>query len=126
MIRVQHKGNFDHVEGFFKRIKAKMLYNKLSKYGEQGVEALSMATPVDTGITAASWTYEIRDDNGNIQIIWKNGSVTKTGIPIVILLQYGHGTRNGGYVKGRDFINPAIQPIFAEIAENVWEEITKL
>lgn len=126
MIRVQHKGNFDHVEGFFKRIKAKMLYNKLSKYGEQGVVALSMATPVDTGITAASWTYEIRDDNGNVQIIWKNGSVTKTGIPIVILLQYGHGTRNGGYVKGRDFINPAIQPIFAEIAENVWKELTKL
>ena len=126
MIRVEHKGNFDHVEGFFKRIKAKALYNKLSKYGEMGVEVLSMATPVDTGITAAAWYYEIRDDNGLVSIYWKNGSVTKTGIPIVILLQYGHGTRNGGYVKGRDFINPAIQPIFNEIAEHVWKELTKL
>ena len=126
MIRVQHKGNFDHVEGFFKKIKAKKLYSELDSYGKLGVIALAMNTPVDTGKTASSWSYEIRQDGGNVQIIWKNSNTTKTGIPIVILLQYGHGTRNGGYVKGRDFINPAIQPVFDEIAENVWKELTKL
>lgn len=126
MIRIEHKGNFNNTEKFFKGIKARKIFSELDQYGKLGVIALAMNTPVDTGKTASSWSYEIRSDGGNVSICWTNDNTTKTGIPIVILLQYGHGTRNGGYVKGRDFINPAIQPVFDEIAENVWKEITKL
>lgn len=126
MIRIQHKGNFDHVEGFFKKVKAKELYSKLDSYGKLGVIALALNTPVRTGKTASSWSYEIRQSGGEVSICWKNDNLIKTGVPLVILLQYGHGTRNGGYVQGRDFINPAIQPVFDEIAENVWKELTKL
>lgn len=126
MIRIEHKGNFDHTDKFFKSVKERKIFSDLDQYGRLGVIALAMNTPVDTGKTASSWSYKIRHDGGNISICWTNDNVTKNGIPIVILLQYGHGTRNGGYVKGRDFINPAIQPVFNEIAENVWKEITKL
>lgn len=126
MIKVQQKGNFDHTENFFKRVRKERMFTNLAAYGRLGVAALAMYTPVDTGRTASSWTYKIRQDGGNVSICWMNDNKTKTGIPIVILLQYGHGTRNGGYVQGRDFINPAIQPVFDEIAENVWKEITKL
>ena len=126
MIKIEHKGNFKHTERFFKSVKEEQIFSKLDSYGKLGVIALAMNTPVDTGKTASSWSYEIRHDSRNVSICWKNDNMTKTGIPIVILLQYGHGTRNGGYVQGRDFINPAIQPVFDEIAENVWKEITKL
>ena len=99
----------------------------MEKYGRKGVEALKAATPVDTGLTAESWYYEVRTspENGYYSIIWCNSNVVKGWANIAILLQYGHGTRNGGYVEGRDYINPAIQPIFDEMADKVWEEIEK-
>jgi len=95
----------------------------LSKYGEQGVLALSQATPVDSGETANSWSYEIEHTGSGYKLVWKNSHVNK-GVPIAIILQYGHGTRNGGYVQGRDYINPALRPIFDGIAEDSWKELT--
>lgn len=125
MIEVRHRGDFDKLEGFFKVVKQRKIYHRLNHYGELGVNALAANTPVDTGKTAASWKYRVRMSGDEISITWTNDNLTKTGIPIAILLQYGHGTRNGGYVQGRDYINPAIRPIFDEIAKNVWEEVTK-
>lgn len=94
----------------------------LDKYGKEGVEALAMATPIDTGETAASWVYTIERTNGSASIVWSNTHVVN-GLNIAVLLQYGHGTRQGGYVVGRDYINPAIQPIFDKIAKNAWKEV---
>lgn len=95
----------------------------LQKYGREGVRALSSATPIDSGKTANSWDYEIKQYQGGARISWTNSNVVD-GVPIAIILQYGHGTRNGGYVQGRDYINPAIQPIFDKLAKDVWEEVT--
>lgn len=122
MIRISTSGNFDNTTKFLKFVKEKSQYRNLDKYGQIGVRALSGATPVDTGKTAASWYYEIADKNGKITIQWKNSNMIGQ-TPIVVLIQYGHATKNGHYVQGRDFINPAIQPIFDEIAENVWKEV---
>ena len=94
----------------------------LDRYGRQGVAALQMYTPKDSGETANSWKYEIF----NLGIAWSNTNVTGNGTPVAILLQYGHGTKNGGYVQGRDYINPALQPIFDEIADNCWKEVENL
>lgn len=98
----------------------------LNKYGQMGVDALKAATPVDSGLTADSWGYEIRTSRemGYYSIIWTNSHVEKGWANIAILLQYGHGTRNGGYVQGRDYINPAMRPIFDEIARKIWEEVS--
>lgn len=128
-IRFKTSGDFKHLTGFFKKYKEGRFYRNLNYYGQLGVEALSSATPKDTGTTAASWSYKIesnRDAEGHLQvsITWRNSNTTKNGIPIVILLQYGHAMPNGGYVQGRDFINPAIEPIFNQIKESVWKEVT--
>lgn len=96
----------------------------LAKYGQLGVDALASATPKDTGKTANSWSYEITKDQGKYTIYWKNTNIND-GIPIAITIQYGHGTRNGGYVQGRDYINPALQPIFDQIAEDAWNEVRR-
>ena len=96
----------------------------LAKYGQLGVDALASATPKDTGKTANSWSYEITKDQGKYTIYWKNTNIND-GIPIAIIIQYGHGTRNGGYVQGRDYINPALQPIFDQIAEDAWNEVRR-
>lgn len=98
-------------------------YRILSKYGEMGVLALSQATPLDSGETARSWSYEIEKTGSGYNLVWKNSHVNK-GVPIAIILQYGHGTRNGGYVQGRDYINPALRPIFDGIAADSWKEMT--
>lgn len=98
-------------------------YRILSKYGEMGVLALSRATPEDSGETARSWSYEIEKTGSGYSLVWKNSHVNK-GVPIAIILQYGHGTRNGGYVQGRDYINPALRPIFDGIAADSWKEMT--
>ena len=95
------------------------------QYGREGVAALASATPVDSGLTASSWYYEIINRNGTAQITFYNSNI-QNGVPIAIILQYGHGTRNGGWVQGRDYINPAIQPIFDRIANDAWKEVTKL
>lgn len=122
MIVFKHTGSFKKTEAMFKASK-KSYKSILAKYGREGVRALSQATPKDTGVTAASWNYSIEEKNGSISIYWTNSNVVK-GVPIAIILQYGHGTRNGGYVKGRDYINPALRPVFDEMADKVWKEVT--
>ena len=124
-IVIKQEGDFKKTHKFLEKISSKHYENILNKYGQMGVEALAAATPVDTGLTADSWGYEIRTspDTGYYSIIWTNSHVEKGYANIAILLQYGHGTRNGGYVQGRDYINPAMRPIFDEIAEKVWKEI---
>lgn len=125
MISFEHKGDFKKTLTFLERVTRVSIDSVLHRYGREGVNALSQATPVNTGQTAGSWNYEIENVNGSYSIYWTNSNTT-SGIPIVILLQYGHGTRGGGYVQGRDFINPAIKPIFDNIADKVWREVTKL
>lgn len=123
VIKVTHKGNFKNTERFLNRMSKGDIFNVLNNYGAKGVSALAAATPVDTGLTASSWTYTVEQKRGQHSIIWENTNVV-TGIPVVIWLQFGHGTGTGGYVAGRDFINPAIQPIFDDIANSVWREVT--
>jgi hypothetical protein len=100
------------------------IFRELKKYGEDGVKALADATPKDSGKTAASWSYEVEKSKGSYTIAWTNSNIND-GVPIAVILQYGHGTRNGGYVQGRDYINPAIRPIFDQIAEDAWREVIK-
>ena len=123
MIKFTQKGDFKNLEKFLKRAKGKEFYQRLDYYGRQGVDALSKATPVDTGTTAGSWDYKVEITSNSISIIWSNSNQSQ-GIPIVVLIQYGHGTRNGGYVPPNDFINPTMRPLFEEIADNVWKEVT--
>lgn len=123
MIKVRQSGNFNNTERFFKRAQKMDFFKNLEKYAQRGVAALSSATPIDSGKTASSWDYEIEKKNGRISIYWTNSNINN-GVPIAVILQYGHGTNNGGYVQGRDYINPALRPIFDEIAENAWKEVT--
>lgn len=125
MITFRQKGDFSKLASFLERAKEAVRIGDLDKYGREGVAALSSATPVRTGLTANSWYYEIEHQNGSVSITFNNSNVNK-GVPIAIILQYGHGTRNGGWVQGRDYINPAIQPVFDRIANEAWEEVTKL
>ena len=124
MIKFEHKGDFSKTTRYFERIKQNKLMKTLEKYGKEGVEALTSVTPVDTGLTASSWYYKIETKNGKTSLNFCNSSI-QNGIPIAIILQYGHGTRNGGWVVGRDYINPAIQPIFDKIVNEAWKEVTK-
>lgn len=124
MISFEQKGDFAKLTRFLERAKSAARISDLDKYGRRGVSALMAATPVDTGKTANSWSYEIVNKPGSVSIVFKNSNI-QNGVPIAIILQYGHGTRNGGWVEGRDYINPAIQPIFDEIANSAWREVTK-
>ena len=124
MIRFKQKGDFSKLTNYFERIKEVFKVGDLNRYGQQGVDALAAATPVDSGKTAASWYYEIENQNGRATISFHNSNVNQN-VNIAIILQYGHGTRNGGWVEGRDYINPAIQPVFDEIANNAWKEVTR-
>lgn len=125
LITFKHKGDFSNLTRFLERAKEVVHMGDLDKYGRAGVEALASATPVDSGETANSWYYEITNSNGSAKITFNNSNI-QNGVPIAIILQYGHGTGTGGWVEGRDYINPAIQPIFDEIANNAWREVTKL
>lgn len=125
MISFRQKGDFSKLSRYFERVKEAAKIGVLDKYGREGVAALSSATPVESGVTASSWNYEIQRQNGSVSIVYTNSNINK-GVPIAIILQYGHGTGTGGWVQGRDYINPAIQPIFDRIAENAWREVTKL
>lgn len=126
MIRLRTKGNYDKTEKFLKNNKdSKRIRSIMEKYGREGISALSADTPIDTGVTASSWSYDIVEDTNSISLVFNNNETTKTGIPIIILLQYGHGNGRGGYVQGRDIVNPAIQPIFDKLAEEAWKEVTK-
>ena len=124
MIKIREKGDFKKLTSFLARAKEDLDIGVLDKYGTRGVAALSSATPVDTGLTASSWFYKIENKNGIAKIEFHNSNVQK-GVSIALILQYGHGTRNGGYVVGRDYINPAIQPVFDELAKNAWKEVTR-
>ena len=125
MITFRQKGDFSKLNRYFEKLKEGIKIGDLDKYGRAGVEALSNATPKDTGQTASSWYYEIKHSNGSVSIQFKNSNVHE-GVPIAVILQYGHGTGTGGWVEGRDYINPAIQPIFDEIANNAWKEVTSV
>lgn len=125
MISFSQKGDFSKLTSFLEKIKEITRMGSLDKFGRQGVEALSAATPIDTGLTSASWEYKIENRKGSTSIIFYNNNI-QNGVPIAILLQYGHATRNGGWVQGRDYINPAIQPIFDRIAEEAWREVKNL
>lgn len=116
-------GSFDNFESFLKKLASMDIRSTLEPYAQQGVTALRDATPVDSGEAANSWGYEITDSGGVVSVIWTNSDI-ENGFPVVVMLQYGHGTGTGGYVQGRDFINPAIQPIFDQIAEAVWRVVT--
>ena len=125
MVTFKHKGDFSKVTKYLERARKGVNINSLNKYGRAGVAALASATPIDTGLTASSWSYELSQANGVARITFSNSNI-QNGIPIAIILQYGHGTGTGGWVEGRDYINPAIQPIFDRIAEDAWKEVTML
>ena len=125
MISFRQKGDFSKLNRYLERVKESAKIGVLDKYGREGVAALASATPVETGKTANSWYYEIKRQNGSVSIEFKNSNI-KDGIPIAVILQYGHGTGTGGWVQGRDYINLAIQPIFDKIADSAWKEVTKI
>lgn len=125
MIGFRHKGDFSKTESYLKRLKQKRIAELLDKYGKEGVAALASATPVDTGLTASSWYYKIDIQPTFARLLFCNSNVNK-GIPIALILQYGHGTGTGGWVEGRDYINPALRPIFDKLSKNAREEVTKL
>ena len=125
MISFRQKGDFSKLTRFLEKAKNVVRIGDLDKYGREGVAALSSATPVDSGLTASSWYYKVEHTNGSAKINFYNSNI-QNGVPIAIILQYGHGTGNGGWVQGRDYINPAIQPIFDKIAEDAWKEVTKI
>ena len=125
MISFRQKGDFSKLTKFLERAKETVHLGDLNKYGRQGVAALASATPIDSGETAESWYYKIENNKESATITFYNSHV-QNGVPIGIILQYGHGTRNGGWVEGRDYINPAIQPIFDQIVDDAWREVNKL
>ena len=125
MISFRHKGDFSKTSRYLAKAKKAVKIKDLDRFGKEGVAALASATPVDTGLTANSWYYQVEHTNGSAKINFYNSNI-QNGVPIAIILQYGHGTKNGGWVQGKDYINPAIQPLFDKIAENAWREVTKL
>lgn len=122
-VKFEVSGGFTKTERFINRMKRREYLNVLDEFGREGVQALRNATPVDSGKTAESWDYEIKRTRNCTEIIWTNSNIND-GVPIAIILQYGHGTGTGGYVQGRDYINPAIRPIFDKIAEKAWKVVT--
>lgn len=124
MISFRHKGDFSKLTRYLEKAKETVHLGTLDKYGRAGVDALASATPVDTGRTAASWYYEIEHEDGSVTITFNNSNI-QNGVPIAIILQYGHGTGTGGWVEGRDYINPAIRPVFDKLVKEAWEEVTK-
>lgn len=125
MITIRQRGDFKKTEKLLKKSLGRNYRAVLDKYGQKGVMALAAATPVESGETAALWDYEIIQNGSSISIVWKNYNVNK-GVNIAVILQYGHATRNGGWVEGRDYINPALRPIFDELADAAWKEVTGL
>ena len=123
-IRVKHKGNFNNFERFCNKVLRQDYLNIISRYAEQGIQALREATPSESGETADSWNYEIEEGKG-ITTLYFTNSHENDGVNVAILLIYGHGTRNGGYVEGNDFVTPALQPIFKDLADSMWREVTK-
>ena len=125
MISFTQKGDFSKAMKYLERIKEVAHLGVFDKYGREGVAALAAATPIDSGETAKSWFYKIERKRNSAAIVFYNSNI-QNGVPIAIILQYGHGTRNGGWVEGRDYINPAIQPIFDRLVAELWREVTKV
>lgn len=124
MFEIRQKGDFKTLTSYLKRLSEFDKLPSLSRYGDEGVDALRAATPKDTGLTADSWNYKIVRGRSSVSITFNNTNV-QNGVPIAIVLQYGHATRNGGYVTGIDYINPALRPIFEKLAEAAWEEVKR-
>ena len=124
MITFKQHGDFRNLTNFLERAKEPFTLSILDDYGQEGVAALASATPIDSGNTANSWYYKIYRDNSSVSITFYNSNI-QNGVPIAIILQYGHGTNHGGWVEGRDYINPAIQPVFDKIANEAWKEVTR-
>ena len=122
-VKFEVSGGFTKTERFLNRMKLREYLNVLDEFGRDGVQALRNATPVDSGATAEAWDYEIKRTRNYTEIVWTNSNIND-GVPIAVILQYGHGTGTGGYVQGRDYINPAIRPIFDKIAEKAWKVVT--
>lgn len=122
-IKFIHKGDFKKTDHFLNKMKRNDYLKILNKYGQIGVRALSNATPVDSGTTAESWNFEIQTNRTGATIYWTNSNINR-GVNIAVILQYGHGTGTGGYVQGRDYINPAMRPVFDKIANEAWKEVT--
>ena len=125
IVRMRTKGSFDKTFTFLKRMREKKFLEKLDMYAQKGVEALRAATPKDTGKTAASWDYEITDDGNVLTITWINTNVVNDWYNVALMIQYGHATGTGGYVEGIDYINPALRPVFEEMAGKIWEAVNK-
>lgn len=124
MITLKSKGDFKKTEKFLKKSLGRDWMSVLDKFGQKGVEALRANTPVDSGETRNSWSYEIIQNGSRVSIFWKNSNVNK-GVNIAVILQYGHGTRTGGWVEGTDYINPALKQIFDELADSAWKAVTQ-
>lgn len=124
MLKVRVKGDFGNTEKFLGKLENKVSIDLFEKYGREGVAALKSATPVDSGLTAESWYYTVERQNGSISLNFHNSNIND-GVPIAIILQYGHATRNGGWVEGIDYINPALEPIFEKLANDAWLEFLK-
>lgn len=125
-IKFTQRGSFSKTNAFLQRLKSAEYLAQLEKFGQIGADALKSATPEETGDTANAWTYEIIKRPGYYSIQWENTNTEEPGhIPIAVLIQYGHGTRHGGFVQGRDYINPAMRPIFDQIASDMWKEVTR-
>lgn len=122
-IKFIHKGDFKKTDRFLNKMKKQDYLKILNKYGQIGVQALSNATPVDSGTTAASWNFEVKSSRTGATIYWTNSNINR-GVNIAVILQYGHGTGTGGYVQCRDYINPAMRPVFDKIADEAWKEVT--
>ena len=122
-VKFEVSGGFTKTERFLNRMKRREYLNVLDEFGREGVQALRNATPVESGLTAGSWDYEIKRTRDYVEIVWTNSNIND-GVPIAVILQYGHGTGTGGYVQGRDYINPAIRPVFDKIAEKAWKVVT--
>ncbi len=123
MIKLEVKGSLKRTEDFLLKMAKGDVFKALDSYAREGVSALASATPVDSGLTASSWGYEVKRSRGSYSIIWTNNYLVD-GTPVAIMLQYGHGTGTGGYVQGEDFINPALKPIFNKISEKAWKAVT--
>ena len=121
-IELESRGSFQKTEKFLRAMSKKDIYANLERYGAEGAAALAANTPTDSGITAQAWTYKVFRKGTLWSVVWYNHHVV-SGVPVVILLQYGHGTRTGGFVQGRDFINPVIRPLFERISEDVWKAV---
>lgn len=125
MITFKQTGDFSKLNSFLEKAKEVVKFGDLNKYGRQGVDALKKSTPRDTGETANSWSYEINRTKEGVTISFNNSNV-QDGVPIAIIIQYGHATKNGAWIEGRDYINPSVQPVFDKITEDAWREVRKL